>query len=389
MRANPGFGHVCAATGRSSAQTRAVEIYPAPAADTSFPLGDQGYLFAEQALDLQESDPRMRHDYCLWEDDQVSPQRPSPDWDEMVPLAIARAQLDEFTRLLSAVTGVSEPLRHPERAIQSLRLRYAESVSMASDDGEFELSGVEEGLALRMSLEGDVLVGHGYAVDGSITITIGPFLAECAVLGVRGGMELLDPVGSVFTAARRAMECLAWLAHRIPRRFDGPRRGGVEPRVEVMQNCVDPFYLSLMGFNAPRSRALIPQVRAASQHLDETDVIELLEAPWRPRVMGAWLSLLFDTERLTAAVRESLLGCLGYLTSPAMAVAVVRKGGPGAMGTLVSYAESSEPQERPFIAAAAEHLADRCHVPNPMLEPPAESRAEFALMYDFGVRLAG
>ena len=71
---------------------------------------------------------------------------------------------------------------------------------------------------------------------------------------------------------------------------------------------VAPFYLAMMGTNAIEHAEadLLRRVVAVGRDASVVDVVWLLRGAWRPRVMGAWFSLLHDSEAVTRAVLQSL-----------------------------------------------------------------------------------
>jgi hypothetical protein len=95
-------------------------------------------------------------------------------------------------------------------------------------------------------------------------------------------------------------------------------------REGVIVELIKPFYLKMMGMNALMSGVdLLPDVARIGRGLDAADVIQLLRAAWRPRVMGAWFALVHDEPEVTGAVLTSLETSLGGLTSLNLAVAAV------------------------------------------------------------------
>jgi hypothetical protein len=123
---------------------------------------------------------------------------------------------------------------------------------------------------------------------------------------------------------------------------------------------ITPFYLKMMGMNARIYGAhLLLDVAVAARTLDAADVIQLLRADWRPRVMGAWFALPHDEPEVTDAVLRSLETSLGNLTSPPLAVTAVVLAARDALSALAHYAASDAENHWGacgFAAAAAEHF---------------------------------
>ena len=84
---------------------------------------------------------------------------------------------------------------------------------------------------------------------------------------------------------------------------------------------VAPFYLDMMGTNAIEyaDAELLRSVAALGRDASVVDVVWLLRGAWRPRVMGAWFSLLHDSDAVTRAVLQSLETSVGSLTAPPLA----------------------------------------------------------------------
>ena len=84
---------------------------------------------------------------------------------------------------------------------------------------------------------------------------------------------------------------------------------------------VAPFYLDMMGTNAIEyaDADLLRSVAAVGRDASVVDVVWLLRGAWRPRVMGAWFSLLHDSDAVTRAVLQSLETSVGSLTAPPLA----------------------------------------------------------------------
>lgn len=187
----------------------------------------------------------------------------------------------------------------------------------------------------------------------------------------------------------------------------------------VERRLVAPFYLKMMGSNVTfldkrTYRTLVRVGRKATS----TDVRALLRGgsltvdawyeaaaespdraallthvtgvapghlPWRPVVMGAWLSLACSPEEITDDILFSLARCDGDLTAAPLCTAAVLIAGGAAVETLRSNrlrANEREAHTVVFLDAALEHLEE---VPvNPVDEG---MREHFRQLVEFGVRL--
>src|SRR5688572_23453973 len=95
----------------------------------------------------------------------------------------------------------------------------------------------------------------------------------------------------------------------------------------------------MMGTNAIRyaDAELLRNVVAVGRNASVVDVVGLLRGAWRPRVMGAWFSLLHDSEPVTRAVLQSLETSSGSLNAPPLAVVAVLLANREAQGALAAY----------------------------------------------------
>ena len=189
----------------------------------AFPIGQAGLLLAGEALDDQDPDSENTMDVS----EGISRDRPPIDWEYTATLLLARVQLDQMIGLLRDITRVADPLVQPERACEQLRSvanrLWADDQDRSERTGETILDdihelifSVEEALELRRALASDILVGHSFAVDGSITFTGGPAFPACPTLGLKDSNgELDDSPRAIFAAARHATECAAVLAFRV------------------------------------------------------------------------------------------------------------------------------------------------------------------------------
>lgn len=131
---------------------------------------------------------------------------------------------------------------------------------------------------------------------------------------------------------------------------------------------VQPFYLKMMRLNSIEYGAdLLPAIIEAGREATPTDVVALLNDPWRASVMGAWFALLFDDEHVTESVLQALSSSSGSLDSPPLAVAATVLAGSRALSSLQTYA-IADLQYRwgacRFVAAAIHYLdgpTSPCH----------------------------
>lgn len=196
------------------------------------------FLPAGEALD----DADERDGITDWEPDDTDsllPDRNSPDRGAEAVYLVARLQLDQMVHLLRQATGVHDPVRLTEQSIAALaRIGgdtypdrpdqwYVDNRGATTDpdlppeelpyDGPisrwtFELEQVRAGLALHRALSGGLGVSHAFAVDGSITMTMGPqYPGAPDVLGTRGNLygEVEEEPDVVLDAARVATAAAA------------------------------------------------------------------------------------------------------------------------------------------------------------------------------------
>jgi hypothetical protein len=134
------------------------------------------------------------------------------------------------------------------------------------------------------------------------------------------------------------------------------------PLSPVVERCVTPFYLRMMGLNAMEyGPALVDDIAAVAQSVTADDVVTLLRSAWRERVMGAWLATIHDTPLVRTAVLQSLESCLGALTSPPLATVGVLQCGPESRNSLRLYRIADLANEWGavgFIDAAIEYLEE-------------------------------
>jgi hypothetical protein len=132
----------------------------------------------------------------------------------------------------------------------------------------------------------------------------------------------------------------------------------------VEDRLVAPFYLSMMGINAIRhaNANVLQDLVAVGRDTSVEEVVGLLRGTWRPRVMGAWFSLLHDNETVTRAVLQSLRTSSGSLTAPPLTVAAVLLAEHAAHSAMAEYVARDVAQDwgsAAFVTAAIEHLDSR------------------------------
>ena len=152
---------------------------------------------------------------------------------------------------------------------------------------------------------------------------------------------------------------------------------------------VAPFYLAMMGTNAIEHAEadLLRRVVAVGRDASVVDVVWLLRGEWRPRVMGAWFSLLHDTEAVTRAVLQSLETSHGSLTAPPLAVAAVLLAKHEAQSSLAEYVAQDVLHHwgsAAFVGAAIEHLGRRAPV-----ELTERDRSSFRQLHAIGNAVLG
>ena len=140
----------------------------------------------------------------------------------------------------------------------------------------------------------------------------------------------------------------------------------------------------MMGTNAIEyaDADLLRSVVAVGRDASVVDVVWLLRGPWRPRVMGAWFSLLHNSDAVTRAVLQSLETSAGSLTAPPLAVAAVLLAKHEAQGSLAEYVAQDVLHDwgsATFVGAAIEHLGG----PAPM-ELSERDRNSFGQLHAIG-----
>lgn len=116
-------------------------------------------------------------------------ERPETDWAATGLFLLARVQLDQMVQLLEVEFGIHVPAFSGSEIERRLRECFEESEDDPDwQDASFGISVVAEGVDLWRALKAGEgrAVGHGFAVDGSISITTGPDIPELQAAGLRG-----------------------------------------------------------------------------------------------------------------------------------------------------------------------------------------------------------
>ena len=156
----------------------------------------------------------------------ISPEAPERDWFAEETLLLARIQLDQMIEIVRRVTGVSIEMGSPraavgrlEEMVRPLVVRVESETDHHSElddifDGEPAVWEVWDGLDLLESLSGSYSVSNAFAIDGSVSLTVGPVLPRLESLGFNGGetSELIVAPSEVLDVARRATEHAAAFA---------------------------------------------------------------------------------------------------------------------------------------------------------------------------------
>ncbi|GAA4401920.1 hypothetical protein GCM10023168_11990 [Fodinibacter luteus] len=165
---------------------------------------------AEQAIEAGEPPNDWNHASHEYSE------RPDSDWVASQVLDLTRLQLLELRRVVEQILGADRPII----ALEDVRSVLLERAVMLPEPdrnaAEYEVDTVVEGLELLEALPREIHVGHGFAVDGSISITTGPELPALPTIGVRGSDtgELEDEPDRLLglaAALTRAAGELYWL----------------------------------------------------------------------------------------------------------------------------------------------------------------------------------
>ena len=145
---------------------------------------------------------------------------------------------------------------------------------------------------------------------------------------------------------------------------------------DLREKYVIPFYLDLMDHNALNAEPeLLLAVQDRAKELSIKDIERLLQASWRPRVMGAWYYMANPRAELVDAVLYSLRTSQGRLTSPPLMTAVACWGGEEGLAAIAEYeAADAENQWGADGAARAgsQILSRRLGLDSPLLPSSAE-----------------
>jgi hypothetical protein len=117
---------------------------------------------------------------------------------------------------------------------------------------------------------------------------------------------------------------------------------------------------------------LAPEIVRVALDADDDIVVRLLRLGWRERVMGAWLSVTRDSEKVTSEVLRQLEGSHGSLDAPPLAAAAVTLVGPAAMASLAIYHQADVAEQwgaADIIQEAAQFLQERFGAANPLPRP--------------------
>jgi Family of unknown function (DUF6000) len=144
--------------------------------------------------------------------------------------------------------------------------------------------------------------------------------------------------------------------------------------VELAEHFVQPWYLKMMRLNACEyGSQLAPEIARVASEANDEILVRLLRLGWRERVMGAWMSVTRDSEKVTSEVLRQLEGSHGSLDAPPLAAAAVTLAGAAALGSLAKYYErdvASQWGAADVIQEATQSLQDRFGVSNPLPPPP-------------------
>lgn len=157
---------------------------------------------------------------AIWETEpgDIDPwhERPSEDFGAAAVLAIAKFQLDQMLEVLDR-PELRQDGRDLGSALQGITVVEGGDNPDGMFDPSHDLACVKEAMHLRESLPGSVEVSHGFAPDGSITITIGPSIPESAALRLRGGEqgEMHDTPVKILDAAVYATRAAARIIYGL------------------------------------------------------------------------------------------------------------------------------------------------------------------------------
>ncbi|MBG6103218.1 DUF6000 family protein [Micromonospora vinacea] len=160
---------------------------------------------------------------------------------------------------------------------------------------------------------------------------------------------------------------------------------------DVIDRCVVPFYLDMMGTNAVRhGQPLITALAEAGRGITPAQVTALLRDGWRPQVMGAWYSVTLAGPEVAAAVLHALATSWGALDAPPLATAAVVLAGPESIEALERYFAADQAAgwgASGIIAAAADHVRRHHHAATSLPAATKTDQETFAALLDVARRL--
>lgn len=240
------------------------------------------FTHAQEAID--ERAPAEYRDV----DPAARGERPSDDWSAVAVLKLARLQLDEMAEVIELTLGASTAGRSVEEVALALGSRAKQRFADEECDLVlFDVDAICEGLALRQSLGTNYCVGHAFAVDGSITLTVGPEIPSASTIGLRGSDsgEMNDQPDRIFRISVGLTEtagALYWkLRDSIALSSDGARAiasslaasdgvaEGATPEEGVTDERTQFEYSSALGTNRPESGGHVAAPQIGHSPLDK------------------------------------------------------------------------------------------------------------------------
>ncbi|MGW5365994.1 hypothetical protein [Actinopolymorpha pittospori] len=162
------------------------------------------FWMAAEALDAQED--RFSSDPSLYEE---RGERPGRDWAATGLFLLARVQLDQLVEILDREFGIQATAFSGAEVSRRLGECFDKPDDQSGgEDLSYEIDAVGEAVDLWRALraaEDGMMVGHGFAVDGSITITTGPDLPELTALSLRASES-----GELETMPTEVLERASW-----------------------------------------------------------------------------------------------------------------------------------------------------------------------------------
>lgn len=145
------------------------------------------FWLAAEALDDQ--DRRVDPGSAFFEE---RGERANPDWAATSLFLLARVQLDQMVEILDGEFGIQASASSGVDVARRLDEFFDDPGDVAEVDVAYKIAAVGEAVELWRALraaDGRRAVAHGFAVDGSITITVGPDLPELGTLELRGSVS--------------------------------------------------------------------------------------------------------------------------------------------------------------------------------------------------------